>query len=213
MWGCFLWCSTYHCYGVDRVHDGEQQDVVLGKVPIVYRTSCNTECELSDEGKKIMFPPTRLSDQVFLAMQSMFFFKFGCCFLYKMSYMCHRINAFWWVVLVVLMVTSRVTESYYDKKYVWPLTSFWILHPHPSHLLLVLQRTNSAKEKAETSVECWLEKTSISHYGDRMGQLRNLNVVHIVGQHIWWITAASWTSTLIPAVVQGFADLSQLIDF
>ena len=28
--------ATYHCDRVDRVHYGEQQDVVLGKVPIVY---------------------------------------------------------------------------------------------------------------------------------------------------------------------------------
>lgn len=34
-----------------------------------------------------------------------------------------------------------------------------------------------------------------------------------MGQHFWWITAASCTSTLIPAVMRGFADLSQLIDF
>ena len=33
--GCFMIWSTYHCDWVDRVHDGEQQDVVLGKVPIV----------------------------------------------------------------------------------------------------------------------------------------------------------------------------------
>ena len=58
-----------------------------------------------------------------------FFFKFGCCFLYKMSYMCHRINAFWWVVLVVLMVTSQVTESYYDKKCV---ASYFFLNPPSS---------------------------------------------------------------------------------
>ena len=97
MWGCFLWCSTYHCYGVDRVHDGEQQDVVLGKVPIVYRTSCNTECELSDEGKKkSCFLPQDCPIKSSWPCNPCFFFKFGCCFLYKKSYMCHRINADEW---------------------------------------------------------------------------------------------------------------------
>lgn len=37
-WWCFFFFSrfvTYHCDRVDRVHDGEQQDVVLGKVPSI----------------------------------------------------------------------------------------------------------------------------------------------------------------------------------
>lgn len=51
-----------------------------------------------------------------------------------------------------------------------------------------------------------------SHFQKRQnGQLLELDCY--MGQHFWCITAASWTSMLIPAVMRGFADLSQLIDF
>lgn len=47
MFCCFFGVTmmeTYHCDRVDWVHDGEQQDVVLGKVPIVsYRQSVSSK--------------------------------------------------------------------------------------------------------------------------------------------------------------------------
>ena len=68
------------------------------------------------------------------------------------------------------------------------------------------------KDKKKTKQNYQLNPCESSHFQRRHnGQLFELDCY--MGQHFWCITAASWTSMLIPAVMRGFADLSQLIDF